>query len=104
MNGAELLEPFKNQISSFMWMALVFIVGLLIKDLLTTFVYGLMFYLDKAFNEGDEVIIDDKEAIIIKIGLRKTVFMLKENGNWIYIPNDKVRYHKLEKRKRNGYK
>ncbi len=97
------LETFVSQpsmaLGKYIWLGLAFIFGLLAKDILTTITYGLMFYFDRSFDEGDEVFLDDQRALIIKIGIRKTCFQIQENSetHWRYIPNDKIRYAKLEK-------
>ena len=77
------------------WFA--FVIGMVIKDLLTAATFGVLFYLDPQFTEGDTVYIDGDEAIIQKIGLSVTIFKVMETGRWRYIRNEKIRYHKLEK-------
>ena len=73
--------------------------GLAVKDLVTTFVSGVLFKFNKAFNEGDLVYLEGHEAVIIKIGFRQTVFEIDdERGHiWRFIYNDRVKYLKLEK-------
>ncbi len=74
--------------------------SLILKDIAVKMSSGLMFYLDKNFNEGDTVYIDDKKATIVKIGLLETVFMVtNDNGEilWRYISNDRIKFTKLEK-------
>ncbi len=73
--------------------------GLAVKDLVTTFVSGFLFKINKTFNEGDLVYLEGQVAVIIKIGMRQTVFeMDDERGHiWRYIYNDRVKYLKLEK-------
>lgn len=77
------------------WFA--FIIGMVIKDLLTAATFGFLFYLNPQFTEGDTVYIDGDEAIIQKIGLAVSIFKVIETGRWRYIRNEKIRYHKLEK-------
>ena len=57
------------------------------------------FRFNPAFNEGDEVILNDQDAIIVRIGLRETVFGVysKKGYVWRYIPNNKIQSLKLEK-------
>ena len=74
-------------------------IGMAVRDMLTTFVSGLLFYFNRQFNEGDVVYLDGEKAIIVKIGMRQTVFGV-ENGRgyvWRYIYNDKIKSVKLEK-------
>lgn len=74
-------------------------VGLILKELCIKIALGVIFYFDRNFNEGDIVYLDGEEAIIIKIGLFTTVFMIK-NGRgtvWKYVSNDRIKYSNLEK-------
>lgn len=73
--------------------------ALAIKDLVTTVVAGLLFWMNSSFNEGDHVYIDGEKAVIVKLGLRMSVFRI-ENGRgetWRYVYNDRIKYMKLEK-------
>ena len=69
------------------------------KDFATNLMSGLKFKFNPAFNEGDHIILDDHDAIIVKIGLRESVFgVYKDKGYvWRFIPNDRLKFHKLEK-------
>lgn len=73
--------------------------GLAVKELLVTFVSGLLFRFNKNFNEGDLVYIDGRYAVIIKIGFRQTVFEIDdERGHtWLFVYNDRIKMMKLEK-------
>ena len=57
------------------------------------------FRFNPAFNEGEKVILNDQDAIIVRIGLRETVFGVysKKGYVWRYIPNNKIETLKLEK-------
>lgn len=74
-------------------------IGLAVKDLVTTFVSGFLFYLNRDFNQGDIVYLDGEECVIIKIGFRQTIFGIK-NGRgetWRYVYNHRIPILKLEK-------
>jgi len=74
-------------------------IGMAVKDLITTSVSGFLFFLNRNFNEGDVVFLDGEECIIIKIGMRQTIFGYN-NGRgetWYYVYNDRIKYLKLEK-------
>lgn len=76
------------------------IASLLAKDLAASIAKGLAFRFDPMFKEGDTVLLDDEIAIIVKIGLRNTIFgVTKPNGDyvWRYIQNERVSWQKLEK-------
>ena len=92
MRLTELLVP---------WMAILFsiMIAFWLKDFAQNFMIGLKFRMNTAFNEGDKVILDGHDAIIVKIGLRDTVFgVYTDRGyTWRYVPNVKIPNLKLEK-------
>ena len=55
--------------------------------------------LANTLNEGDKVLLDGNDAIIVKIGIRDTVFgVYSERGyTWRYVPNTRIPMLKLEK-------
>jgi|TARA_B100001971_G_C18213936_1_gene552578 hypothetical protein len=83
------------------WLAalLSIILALMIKDWATSFAKGLKFKMNRDFNPGDVVLLDSEEAVIITIGLTKTVFEKVNNRGlvWRYVPNERLVFLKLEK-------
>jgi len=76
------------------------IIALSIKDYITKMAKGLQFSMNKSFQEGDHVILDKENAIIVKIGATQTVFGLtKPNGTytWRYVPNVRIDSLRLER-------
>ena len=76
------------------------VVTLILKDIATSLAKGIMFMFNPAFKEGDKVIVDGTNAVIVKIGMKTTVFGLyKDDGsyNWRYVPNEKIPNLKIEK-------
>jgi len=69
------------------------------KDFATNFMQGLKFRFNPAWSEGDEVLLEGELAIIVKIGLRETVFgTYGSNGyTWRYVANERIQFLKLEK-------
>ena len=83
------------------WIAILFsiMIAFWLKDFAQNFMVGLKFRMNGAFNEGDKVLLDGKDAIVVKIGLRDTVFgVYSDRGyTWRYVPNVKIPNLKLEK-------
>ena len=69
------------------------------KDFATSLAKGLKFKQNPLFNEGDKVLLEGQDAIIVKIGLRSTVFGLYTDRGytWRVIANERLEYVKLEK-------
>ena len=89
-----------NSVSLWIAYGLAFTLGLVMKDLLTSFVQGALFKFNRDFSEGDEVILDDEDAYIVSIGWRYTKFgVYKEQDilSWRYVPNTRIQTLKLEK-------
>lgn len=93
-----MLEEIESQLVKYLSLGGGLVISLVIKDLLTSFAKGLSFYIDRNFHEGDEILIDDKEAVIIKIGFIRTIFRMKEDGNWRYVHNSRISWLKLGKK------
>ena len=83
----------------FIGFTLTLIVALAMRDWATSLIKGLKFKLNKAFTEGDKVILDNQKALIVKIGMSETVFGVygKEGYTWRYVPNERIAFLKLEK-------
>ena len=103
MNIEELTLATGLSITSFLmpWIAVLvsIIMSLLIKDWATSFAKGLKFKMNRDFNPGDIVLLDGEEAVIITVGITKTVFekVNKKGLVWRYVPNERLAYLKLEK-------
>ena len=64
-----------------------------------SFLQGLKFRNNKHFQEGDKVLLEGQQAMIITIGWKQSVFgVYGEKGyTWRFIPNNKIESLKLEK-------
>ena len=97
------LESQTLQLTSFLlpWIGILLsaIIAIMFKDWATSLAKGLEFKWNPAFNEGDTIILDGQEGMIVKIGTRETVFSVySDNGLiWRYVPNERIVFLKLEK-------
>jgi hypothetical protein len=76
------------------------VASLIAKDLANSMAAGLSFKYNPQFNEGDNVLIDNEPATIIKIGYKHTVFAVKKDSGhrtWRYVKNERIQFLKLEK-------
>ena len=90
------LNQYYTELAGFL---LTLLVGLAIKDWATGFIKGSMFRLKSSFKEGDKVILDGNQAMIVKIGLTETVFGVYSSDGyvWRYVPNERIPMLKLSK-------
>ena len=103
MNIEELSLATSLQLTTFLmpWLTILIsiIMAMMIKDWATSLAKGIKFKLSNAFNPGDVVLLDGVEAVIITIGVTKTVFeKVNDRGIvWRYVPNERLAFLKLEK-------
>ena len=88
-----------NLLMPFVSALMLLVITLWFKDFATKIAKGMAFKMDKAFNEGDKVIFEGQESVIVKIGLTTTVFGLygDRGYTWRYVPNERISSLKLEK-------
>ena len=97
------LETQTLQLTEFIlpWVGILIslIIAVWVKDIATGLAKGLKFQMNKAFNEGDKVLLEGDDAVIIKIGISETVFgVYSDKGYiWRYVPNERIHTLKLEK-------
>lgn len=91
---------FAELITPYITMLVGLIISLSAKDFITGFVKGLAFRLNPLFREGDLVIVDGEYAIVMKIGIRNTIFGIDREGGdstWLSVENQRISYLKIEK-------
>jgi|GEM_PF-5625367 hypothetical protein len=93
-----MLEELQNEIIGYISIGIGLIITLVAKDLLSSFVAGVSFFLDKNFKEGDNIILESEEATIVRIGIMRTIFRMKKNSNWYFVHNGRIKYLRLEKK------
>tara|TARA_B100000902_G_scaffold26883_1_gene32391 strand:+ start:1415 stop:1891 length:477 start_codon:yes stop_codon:yes gene_type:complete len=88
-----------NLLMPFVSALMLLVITLWFKDFATKIAKGMAFKMNKSFNEGDTVILDGSDALIVKIGLSETVFgVYSDKGyTWRYVPNERIPMLKLEK-------
>ena len=97
------METQTAQLTEFIlpWVGILisFIIAIWVKDIATGLAKGIKFKMNPAFNEGDKVLLEGNDAVIIKIGISETVFgVYSEKGYiWRYVPNERIHVLKIEK-------
>jgi len=83
----------------FIGLVITLLIGLWIKDSISSFLGGMKFKMNPHFKEGDKVILDGHQAMIVKIGWSQSVFGVygKDGYTWRFIPNKRIDFVKLEK-------
>ena len=83
----------------FLELVLTITVGMMVRDFVSNFIAGCMFWISSDFKAGERVVIDGQPGVVVKIGLRKTIFgiVCPHGYVWRYVLNTRIAYLSLEK-------
>ena len=90
-----LMEQF---IGHYGWIAVTFALGFFFKESIMNMVLGMQVFMGNDFNNDDVIYISGREARIVRVGMTKTVFYMKDRGTKMVVPNEKLKNLTLEKR------
>ena len=90
-----LMEQF---IGHYGWIAVTFAVGFFFKESIINMIQGMQIFMGSDFNNDDIIYISGREARIVRVGMTKTVFYMKDRGTKMVVPNEKLKNLTLEKR------
>ena len=96
-----LMEQF---IGHYGWIAVTFAVGFFFKESIINIIQGMQIFMGNDFNNDDIIYISGREARIVRVGMTKTVFYMKDRGTKMVVPNEKLKDLTLEKRLQLGVK
>ena len=96
-----LMEQF---IGHYGWIAVTFAVGFFFKESIINMMQGMQIFMGNDFNNDDIIYISGREARIVRVGMTKTVFYMKDRGTKMVVPNEKLKNLTLEKRLQQGVK
>ena len=96
-----LMEQF---IGHYGWIAVTFAMGFFFKESIINMIQGMQIFMGNDFNNDDIIYISGREARIVRVGMTKTVFYMKDRGTKMVVPNEKLKNLTLEKRLQQGVK
>ena len=96
-----LMEQF---IGHYGWIAVTFALGFFFKESIINIIQGMQIFMGNDFNNDDIIYISGREARIVRVGMTKTVFYMKDRGTKMVVPNEKLKNLTLEKSLQLGVK
>jgi len=105
----EIQSQIEGLIGTYGWMFLAGFAVLLFRSAIESSVEGFKVFWGDDLNTDDVVIIDDRPARVVRVGIFKTIFFVYEvgtaddgkayvkSGNKMAIHNDQLKVHKIEK-------
>ena len=94
----------EQMIGHYGWIALTFALAFFFKQSIMNMILGMQVFVGNDFNNDDIIYISGREARIVRVGITKTVFYMKDRGTKMIVPNDKLKDLTLEKRLQRGVK
>ena len=104
MDDKQLIETVgKTLIGDYGWMFIVAFFGIMFKDFVNNIFQGLTVLFGNDINNDDILYISGRQARVVRVGLRKTIFYMTDRGTKMIVPNDRLKALTIEKTlPRNG--
>jgi len=94
----EQAETFAQQmVGDYGWLLLVAIVTIMAKDMIMNFVQGVLVFMGNDFNNDDIIYISGRQARIVRVGIRNTVFYMTDRRSKMLVPNEQLKQLTIEK-------
>ena len=99
MNEIQELEQVAQQlIGSYGWMAAGAFAMFFFKDLIQSIAEGVSLMMGNDINQDDVIYISGRKARVVRVGLKKTIFYMRDRGTKMIIPNTQLKKLTLEKK------
>ena len=85
-------------IGTYGWMALGAFAMFFFKDLIQSMAEGISLMMGNDINPDDVIYISGRKARVVRVGLRKTIFYMRDRGTKMIIPNTQLKKLTLEKK------
>lgn len=104
MEEQKLIENIsKVLIGDYGWMFIVAFAGIMFKDFVNNIFQGIAVMFGNNINADDILYISGRQARVVRVGLKKTIFYMTDRGTKMIVPNDRLKYLTIEKTlPRNG--
>ena len=88
----------ENLIGEYGWLLVAAVLTILAKDMIMNFVQGLLVFMGNDFNNDDIIYISGRQARIVRVGIRNTVFYMTDRRTKMLVPNEQLKLLTIEKR------
>ena len=99
MDDIQQLEQVAQRlIGSYGWMAFGAFAMFFFKESIQSFVGGIQLIMGNDINQDDVIYISGRKARVVRVGLSKTIFYMRDRGTKMIIPNTQLKKLTLEKK------
>ena len=94
----QLEQVAQRLIGSYGWMAFGAFAMFFFKESIQSFVGGIQLMMGNDINQDDVIYISGRKARVVRVGLSKTIFYMRDRGTKMIIPNTQLKKLTLEKK------
>ena len=87
----------ESLIGEYGWLLLIAVITIMAKDMIMNFAQGLLVFMGNDFNNDDIIYISGRQARIVRVGIRNTVFYMLDRKTKMLVPNEQLKQHTIEK-------
>tara|TARA_Y100000593_G_scaffold49675_1_gene93635 strand:- start:296 stop:709 length:414 start_codon:yes stop_codon:yes gene_type:complete len=101
--GPHLVDPSHKQliehvIGTYGWFVAAAFVAMLFKETLHNFMQGLIIFCGKDIENDDIIYISGRQARVVRVGLRRTIFYMTDRKTKMVVPNQQLKMLTIEKK------
>tara|TARA_B100000902_G_C26738947_1_gene635140 strand:+ start:124 stop:537 length:414 start_codon:yes stop_codon:yes gene_type:complete len=101
--GPHLIDPSHKQliehvIGTYGWFVAAAFAAMLFKETLHNFMQGLIIFCGKDIENDDIIYISGRQARVVRVGLRRTIFYMTDRKTKMVVPNQQLKMLTIEKK------
>ena len=94
----EVKQVIQNLIGTYGWLIFAAFAAMLFKETLHNFLSGVVIFCGKDIENDDIIYISGRQARVVRVGLRRTIFYMTDRKTKMVVPNDQLKHLTLEKK------
>ena len=88
----------QNLIAHYGWMIIVLFGAMFFKDMVHNWISGISVFVGNDINNDDIIYISGRQARVVRVGMKKSIFYMTDRGTKMIVPNNKLSELVIEKR------
>jgi len=97
MNKENVEGFLESLIGEYGWLLLIAVMTIMAKDMIMNFAQGILVFMGNNFNNDDIIYISGRQARIVRVGIRNTVFYMTDRKTKMLVPNEQLKQLTIEK-------
>jgi len=91
-------EAMQQMIGAYGWFVVAAFAAMLFKETLHNFLQGLVIFCGKDIENDDIIYISGRQARVVRVGLRRTIFYMTDRKTKMVVPNEQLKHLTIEKK------